>query len=751
MTYLHLLGARRSPPDGGSKAARLQRLARLRLPGGQRVAVPRTVVCTTAAYRAAQNDAAGVAAALRAELAAWIAPEKRYAVRSSATLEDGADHAFAGQFASVLDVQGVDGVLAALQRVWDSAESHTVRSYLDATGQTDAALAMGVLIQEMVPPVVSGIAFSRNPLTGLDEIVVEAVAGRGDALAQDGVTPARWVHKWGDWVQQPESTTLAAEPIAAVVAQVPAIADQFGEPVDLEWVYDGRQVWWVQVRPITALRDVSIYSNRIAKEVLPGIIKPLIWSVNVPLVNGAWVRFFTEMIGRNTIDPLALARSFYYRCYFNMGVIGDIFALLGFPRESLELLMGLEGGAARPRFRPSGRTYRLLPRMLRFAAGKWRFGARVDRFLTDIDAVHASFDRAAVAALDEPRLLAEIDRLYAVTQETAYFNIVTPLLNQLYNRLLHGRLRRRGIDPVAFDVTHGMAELRAFDPNWHAAHGMDEAAFVARFGHLSESGNDFSAEPWREQPALVRTLLEQGRNRPPAAARPKMTLADVPRPGPLLRLLHARARRFTYYREAISFTYTYGYGLFRDYFLALGRRLAQRAVLARPDDIFYLTFDEVRAVVAGESADVARRVAERRAAVVAARDVVPPETIFGDQEIPLETQPGDRLSGIPTARGYYRGPVRVVERLDAFERVRPGDVIVIPFSDVGWTPLFTRAGAVIAESGGVLSHSSIVAREYHLPCVVSVAGACRRLRDGMIVTVDGFNGTVTIHDEAPTA
>jgi pyruvate,water dikinase len=72
-------------------------------------------------------------------------------------------------------------------------------------------------------------------------------------------------------------------------------------------------------------------------------------------------------------------------------------------------------------------------------------------------------------------------------------------------------------------------------------------------------------------------------------------------------------------------------------------------------------------------------------------------------------------------------------------------VLVIPYSDVGWTPLFTKAGAVIAESGGMLSHSSIIAREYGIPAVVSVPSACQ-IAEETLVTVDGYRGRVILHD-----
>ena len=81
-----------------------------------------------------------------------------------------------------------------------------------------------------------------------------------------------------------------------------------------------------------------------------------------------------------------------------------------------------------------------------------------------------------------------------------------------------------------------------------------------------------------------------------------------------------------------------------------------------------------------------------------------------------------------------------------FNKVQQGDVLVIPYSDVGWTPLFARAGAVVAESGGLLSHSSIVAREYNIPAIVSVSGATQ-LPDKTLVTVNGHNGEILIHNE----
>ena len=140
-------------------------------------------------------------------------------------------------------------------------------------------------------------------------------------------------------------------------------------------------------------------------------------------------------------------------------------------------------------------------------------------------------------------------------------------------------------------------------------------------------------------------------------------------------------------------------------------------------------------------------VRERKDEIDRMQGLIPPEIIFGDQAPSLDPSQGRGLNGTPTSRGVYTGPARVLKGIQDMGRVQGGDVLVIPYSDVGWTPLFAKAGAVVAESGGILSHSSIIAREYGIPAVVSVPGACQ-LADDTQVTVDGHSGRIIIHEVA---
>ena len=702
-----------------------------------------------------------------------IHPERSYAVRSSANVEDGGRVSYAGQFISVLGMQGLDSVCAAVADVVASADSAGVTSYREH--QHDArTVTMSVIIQEMVEPVVSGVAFSKNPITGLNETVIEAVEGSGERLQTEGVTPARWVYRWGDLVERPDVAMLDDAQVMGIVGEVADIASAMSVPVDTEWVYDGTNVWWVQVRGIGGLDEVTVYSRRIAKEVLPGLIKPLVWSVNVPMVNKAWLELLEAAVGQLGLTPEELAHPFGYRAYFNMTAIGGVFEALGMPRESLELLLGLPSGSQQPSFKPGPGMVRKLPRMAVLGGQIARYGRTVDRELPILEALYRYFADKDLTELPTAQLIEDIEVLRHVGVDTARLNVITPLLANVYASIFRSQLGAHDID--SSEVAVGVDSGAAFDPNPYldelgkrlaegdSSIGETEGAryadlspaqqdevdrFLARFGHFSDSGNDFSVPTWKDTPdTVVRMAL---RREGQTTRVNRLSLADVesripPWKRPMVHRLGRGTASFGDRRDAVSSTYTFGYGLFRDYFLELGNRLAEADVLSDADDIMYLTVDEVYAAL-DDAQDRSTIVRERRSEMEEAADYDMPDLVYGDDFVPSRGVAADQdvWTGTPTARGHHRGAARIVGGIDDLDKVSSGDVLVIPFSDVGWTPLFAQAGAVVAESGGMLSHSSIVAREYGLPCVVSVEGAMR-IPDGATVTVDGYRGTITLED-----
>ncbi|MEV7801356.1 PEP/pyruvate-binding domain-containing protein [Microbispora sp. NPDC088329] len=148
------------------------------------------------------------------------------------------------------------------------------------------------------------------------------------------------------------------------------------------------------------------------------------------------------------------------------------------------------------------------------------------------------------------------------------------------------------------------------------------------------------------------------------------------------------------------------------------------------------------AAVLGGPQDIEWAIADGRVWVLQARPVTaappPPASPSDASDMPAVT-----LTGTPGSRGTVTGTVRIVRGRGDFARVRPGDILVCPFTDPAWTPLLRIAAGVVTETGGVLSHAAIVARERAIPAVLGIPNVTSRLRDGTVVTIDGTTGTAT--------
>ena len=182
-------------------------------------------------------------------------------------------------------------------------------------------------------------------------------------------------------------------------------------------------------------------------------------------------------------------------------------------------------------------------------------------------------------------------------------------------------------------------------------------------------------------------------------------------------------------------------------FLHIGDLFVAKGFIKNNTDIFYLTLEEIRKTIERGTFETqySRAIDERKKEIEVSKDIILPEIIFGDDPPPIVRKDAvsKRLNGLPSSKGYYEGPVKIVRGLSDIGKLVQGDVLVIPYSDVSWTPLFAKAGAVISESGGILSHCSIIAREYGIPAVVAVEGATR-INDNTRVIIDGYTGLIQI-------
>lgn len=220
----------------------------------------------------------------------------------------------------------------------------------------------------------------------------------------------------------------------------------------------------------------------------------------------------------------------------------------------------------------------------------------------------------------------------------------------------------------------------------------------------------------------------------------------------LARWAARRVRALAGLRESPKFAAIRIIGTVREAVIASGRELAAQGVIAQPDDLFFLHQPEIQALAAGDNRDWQALIAERRSIYdreKQRRQV--PRLLLSDGRTFFEgiadvTPDGATLAGSPVSPGSVEGVVHLV--LDPHvEQLTPGEILVCRGTDPAWTPLFLAAGGLVMEVGGLMTHGSVVAREYGIPAVVGVHQATTRLRSGQRIRVDGSSGRITLLDE----
>jgi pyruvate,water dikinase len=212
------------------------------------------------------------------------------------------------------------------------------------------------------------------------------------------------------------------------------------------------------------------------------------------------------------------------------------------------------------------------------------------------------------------------------------------------------------------------------------------------------------------------------------------------------------ARTYIGFRENQRFNLDRWITRNRRVFLEIGRRLVENNHLEDASHVFFLHRREVRTVVrAGvdstDSAHFKELAKSRYEEFLKYENILPPKFMVGSREFddPLPDST-EGFVGIPASQGMITGQIRILETIDDTPQVRAGEILIVPRTDPGWTPVFSKIGGLVTESGGVLSHGAVVSREFGIPAVTNVRNACQIFKTGQLVTLDGNKGVVILHD-----
>jgi phosphohistidine swiveling domain-containing protein len=731
----------------------------------------------------------------------------RLAVRSSAIGEDGAEASFAGQYETVLDVEGEAALISAIDHCMTSARTARADAYRERQDEpgTPNAPVMSLVVQRMVDARVSGVCFTACPVTHRrNRLVIDATSGLGEALVSGAASPDHEEFLRREQVFEPTQCSgdapLLADAERRAIAEEAIHAEQAaGRPLDLEWSIDrDGTLWWLQARPVTTLgfdpqtldtplrfaSDVHTRCN--VGEMMPGAVSPLTYSTCARGIDEGWQRIKDDLRmprDRYPVEPyVAMSHGHLFinmseGVRFSSGVSGGTA-----DQQSLAICGRVVSEIVEP---PAAPLWQRLPRLLRQVAAMLRPGPRIRRMeaLVSAGPIGAGSDSLASWQKIDARMqdLFEAYQLHLVVSSTA--GTISPILLQILSKgdepsdahhavvasILAGATDVEsadialGLEPVLETLLESPTSATRFaDASLESARawlqteaageaGIAFRAYLERHGHRSLRELDIRQPEWRADPTpVLRSLQAQVRGRlaTDSDARPSAQAEKQERPVAARRfdrfqfLAHAAVRN----RERTKSLLVEETVLFKRAYRSLGEQLVDEGRLPDADAIYFLLHEEIGTLAAAAPGHpLAAEALARRDALAYQETLRFPEVVVGQpQPEPIDLSGSEEhvVVGKPVSRGRIEGTVRVVRRLEEAESLKPGEILVAPITDVGWTPYFAIIGGLVTDVGSAVSHGAVVAREYGLPAVLNTGNATEILRDGERVILDGDRGTI---------
>ena len=767
------------PGIAGGKARNLAHMIQQDLP------VPRGFVIRPTAFDGSALSPAATKDILSAVGDLVGGKSTNLAVRSSANVEDAADASYAGEFDTRLNIHGKSGLVEAIEAVYASRQSPRVIAY-QAVTEGEKPVAMSVIVQTMVRAECGGVLFTRDPVRPTGKMVGNYTAGSGDAVVSGQVNPEIFSldRETGQYAG-PVDLKSYAQSLFELATRLERL---FDAPQDIEWAVADGKVFILQTRPITTLQASTelspdwnqsmlgdyLWVNTNFGEALPDVMTPLTWSM--------MQRYFGQITLGIESDQLPMGGNIGGRLYGNMTLFATLFRALGFSEAKLRAMasdafgeipdkvkipvLALTRWQALRAFGPNiFKRIRVVSTQKKMLP---EFVAKTPQRVRELRSqISSAGDAAQLADLWDQQLNDRVNlalgMLAAGTSD--YKNLSRKLRSRLSDLVGAGDTHALmsggtpGDDPLSsLGPLLGLTQLQTG--------AMGKSDYLEAYGHrgvseleLSQPTSGESDSMFAAQLSLASqnemsppTLLDERRDLHQAAA--ERLLAAEPSRGPKYLRQLERLEIAARMREATRSEVVRSLRLIRAYALKAAE------LLDLDDEVFYHSLDELRAALDARMVDKAllqsrRERHERLASLPAYPSIIrgrfnpfewasdPDRRIdVFDPHLEPGTAPEGQINGFVGSPGIVEGRVRVLTDLSQAGQFRPGEILVASTTNIGWTPLFPRAAAIITDIGAPLSHAAIVARELGIPAVVGTGDATVRLKTGDQVKVFGGQGRI---------
>ncbi|UCH89162.1 MAG: hypothetical protein JSV49_00495 [Thermoplasmata archaeon] len=712
------------------------------------------------------------------------------AVRSSSVAEDLEKSSMAGRFKTILGVESLSGLVSAIQKVRSSADGSD----------------MAVLIQKQLKPDISGVLFTRNPVNGNDETVLEYVRGLGDKLVSGTSAPVRVKLK------KNKSSKIFDELIEISTK----LEQHFGYPLDIEWARCGGIFYILQARPITNLPPPDktagrTYSRVQAEQFYSGPTSPLFFDFFNYLYSKYYIQETIDTVGLKLKLDDVMVR---HKNYLFVDTAFAQYAIKNLPvREGRKLLLEAFPEDLKDELRNSKPKIMSIEvmRILKFIMANPRFWkSNLDNHFRN-RVVPEIIARIEELNDFEKMTLSELEEAYEKLMETAILHIRTskwglalylvPTIGAMnrflaktgldkghlpnlmsglsVNKTLEASMELKKLariitaEPVLIKIFQKpLSDYSAYrnelikTPKGELIIDYFES-ILTRFGHRRLS-RDLMTPSWRDEPEIPFFILKKmvcdGKIdstdiKITSMEKRIQTENEIKKALPVIKKwrfsrLSRYLLRYVTFREYQRFYLDMIISKMRELIMEISKRMVKDSVIKQEDDVFFLEIADLREFLARVHNPDLHKKSEFNRLSFENSSGAPGRYLRAGIDFDSVSQPKQHelrsaapkkvIMGEPVSPGFFSGPVRIIENIDSSTELEKNDIVVTRCIDPGQTHVFMLAGALVFESGGILSHGAILAREFNLPTVAGIKNATDIFKNNQRIAVNGSTGEICV-------
>ena len=717
----------------------------------------------------------------------------KVSVRSSASNEDGEKASNAGQFETYLFVNREE-LISSIKKCNDSLNSLRANSYANHF-DIKCDNHMNIVIQEMIDSHVAGVMFTTDPLH-VDKVLIEAVEGQGENLVSGKVSARQYlISKFGFDVEGDD--LLNKENLEKLYEVSSKIKKDFAFEADIEWAINGG-LYLLQIRPITVkIPDICefdreddlsnrLFTKRNVGEMMPGAVTPLTLSTSAYAIDYGmrYMLAFSHAYKKiDDVKPLRLISSFANHLFFDMSLLYEMHNKVGIadPQAMNLSIMGEYHNYPPVLGKKSNfivRGFNSL-KFLTFVFSGNKAKKKLDnllnrvKFISDDSCYQEIYDDISnkIKYLNECLIYhyqassysgSSISTLYMMLDKyfpdkNIYQAFMADILSNIPNiesadiiyrlQIISNKIKEINTDMV--NANEG--DLLAFIQNNPAISTLFDE-FLAKHGHRSIKEAELRSKPWkRDLPALLTYLktimnapndLVQGDEKINIKEKVKFVKGLL---NPFVVSYVKKAREAVVDREYTKSRMIRMIDLFKDRYVLLAKKMKENNLIPDEDLIYFFTQEEIGRYLHGESS-LLNKALDRRETFKYQEELVFDDVYIGRPipNKPVQEDSSNGIKGVPISIGTVRGKVKIVNTIEDANKLEKGDIMVAKFTDIGWSPYYSKISGLITEIGSSLSHGAVVAREYGLPTIVNVKGATRLFKNGQIIEMNASTGIIII-------